>query len=401
MSMFRDNVKTLKLKKHELRAELKELKEKRAEVYEKMNTLMTKAEKEVRALTDEEKTEFDKLEKEVADLDATIERQERARKLVLEKNGTPEEKEQEERAENEAQNFEKYIRSITAEERATANLTASDNGAVIPSSIADKIIEAVEDICPIYQLADIYKVTGKLTIPYYDEDASNAIAMAYTNEFSELTSTAGKFKNIDLDGYLAGCLTKVSKSLVNNSKFDIVSFVIRRMSVAIARFIEKELLNGTSSKVTGLSDLTNKVTSAKAAAVSTDDLIDLQEAVADVYQPDAIWIMNKKTRTAIRKLKDNEGRYILNPDANARWGYTLFGKDVYCSDNMPTIAANKTTVFYGDMKGLAVKVSEDISVQVLKERFATEHVDGVVGWLEFDAKVQNAQAIAKLTQASA
>ena len=111
--------------------------------------------------------------------------------------------------------------------------------------------------------------------------------------------------------------------------------------------------------------------------------------------------MNKKTRTAIRKLKDNEGRYILNPDANARWGYTLFGKDVYCSDNMPTIAANKTTVFYGDMKGLAVKVSEDISVQVLKERFATEHVDGVVGWLEFDAKVQNAQAIAKLTQASA
>ena len=300
-----------------------------------------------------------------------------------------------------AQNFEKYIRSITAEERATANLTASDNGAVIPSSIADKIIEAVEDICPIYQLADIYKVTGKLTIPYYDEDASNAIAMAYTNEFSELTSTAGKFKNIDLDGYLAGCLTKVSKSLVNNSKFDIVSFVIRRMSVAIARFIEKELLNGTSSKVTGLSDLTNKVTSAKAAAVSTDDLIDLQEAVADVYQPDAIWIMNKKTRTAIRKLKDNEGRYILNPDANARWGYTLFGKDVYCSDNMPTIAANKTTVFYGDMKGLAVKVSEDISVQVLKERFATEHVDGVVGWLEFDAKVQNAQAIAKLTQASA
>lgn len=401
MSMFRDNVKTLKLKKHELRAELKELKEKRAEVYEKMNTLMTKAEKEVRALTDEEKTEFDKLEKEVADLDATIERQERARKLVLEKNGTPEEKEQEERAENEAQNFEKYIRSITAEERATANLTASDNGAVIPSSIADKIIEAVEDICPIYQLADIYKVTGKLTIPYYDEGASNAIAMAYTNEFSELTSTAGKFKNIDLDGYLAGCLTKVSKSLVNNSKFDIVSFVIRRMSVAIARFIEKELLNGTSSKVTGLSDLTNKVTSAKAAAVSTDDLIDLQEAVADVYQPDAIWIMNKKTRTAIRKLKDNEGRYILNPDANARWGYTLFGKDVYCSDNMPTIAANKTTVFYGDMKGLAVKVSEDISVQVLKERFATEHVDGVVGWLEFDAKVQNAQAIAKLTQASA
>lgn len=384
----------------EIRAELKELKEKRAELYEQLNAILVAAETEVRALNEAEQTEFDNLEKAIKELDATIERQDRARKMLFENTATKEDRAKENKEDEEQRAFEKYLRSTTAEERAATNLTASDNGAVIPTSVANKIVTRVEEICPVYQLADVYKVNGKLTIPYYD-DTTNAISMAYTNEFSELTSTSGKFVNIDLDGYLAGCLTKISKSLINNASFDITSVVIERMAVAIAKFIEKELLIGTSAKITGLSTLKNNVTSAKAAAVSLDDLIEVQEAVSDIYQAEAVWIMSKKTRTAIRKLKDSEGRYILNPDPTSKWGYTLLGKDVYCSDNMPEIAAGKTTVYYGDMKGLAVKVSEDISIQVLKERFATEHVDGVVGWVELDAKVQNEQAIAKLTQASA
>lgn len=384
----------------EIRAELKELKEKRAELYEQLNAILIAAETEVRALNETEQSEFDKLEKAIKELDATIERQDRARKMLFENTATKEDRTKENKEDEEQRAFEKYLRSTTAEERAATNLTASDNGAVIPTSVANKIVTRVEEICPVYQLADVYKVNGKLTIPYYD-DTTNAISMAYTNEFSELTSTSGKFVNIDLDGYLAGCLTKISKSLINNASFDITSVVIERMAVAIAKFIEKELLIGTSAKITGLSTLKNSITSAKATAVSLDDLIEVQEAVSDIYQAEAVWIMNKKTRTAIRKLKDSEGRYILNPDPTSKWGYTLLGKDVYCSDNMPEIAAGKTTVYYGDMKGLAVKVSEDISIQVLKERFATEHVDGVVGWVELDAKVQNEQAIAKLIQASA
>jgi HK97 family phage major capsid protein len=129
---------------------------------------------------------------------------------------------------------------------------------------------------------------------------------------------------------------------------------------------------------------------------ASDELIDLQEEVPDVYQAGAIWIMNRATRKAIRKLKDNDNNYILNKDATAKWGYTLFGKDVYTSNNMPTMAAANVVIYYGDMSGLAVKVSEDISIEVLREKFATQHVVGVVGWLEADAKVENAQKIAKL-----
>ena len=142
--------------------------------------------------------------------------------------------------------------------------------------------------------------------------------------------------------------------------------------------------------------MTQVVTADSATAIKSDDLIELQDAVPDAFQSDSIWIMNKKTRTAIRKLKDNEGNYLLNRDMTAKWGYTLLGKDVYCSDNMPEMKASAETIVYGDMSGLSVKVSEDASIEVLREKYATQHAIGVVAWLEMDAKVSDEQKIAKL-----
>lgn len=376
----------------EFRANLKSLIEQRNDKVAEMQALVEGAKKEVRALNEEELNRFNTLKSEIESIDATIKAEERARELEIIED--KKDKKKEERAVAEERAFANYIRGVV-EERADVNLAVGDNGAVIPTSIANKIIKKVYDISPIYQLATRYNVGGALTIPYYDE-STQKIEMAYATEFSDLESTSGKFASIELKGFLAGALTKISKSLINNSQFDIVSFVINAMAEAISRWIEKELLNGTADKVSGLSTVTQTVTAASATAITADELIDLQEAVPDAYQANAIWIMSKATRTAIRKLKDNDGNYILNKDATSRWGYTLFGKDVYTSDNMPTMAAGKTAIYYGDMSGLAVKLSEDVSIEVLREKFATQHAVGVVGWIEIDSKVENAQKIAKL-----
>lgn len=379
----------------------KKLAEQRAAYEQEMQEILDKAESEERAITEEESAKFDELEGKIKDIDRTIKAEERARGLKL--NVVDDKKNKELRAEEkEAQEeraFENYIRGVVSEERAS-NLTSGDNGAVIPASIANKIIKKVVEICPIYQMATRYNVGGTLSIPYYDEDTT-AITMAYATEFTELESSSGKFKSIELKGFLAGAITKVSKSLVNNSQFDIVNFVINQMAENIAKWIENELLNGTTQKIEGVSQCKQVVTAASSTAITADELIDLQETVPDVFQPGCIWIMNKATRTAIRKLKDSDGDYILQKDMTAKWGYRLFGADVYCSDNMPKTAAGKTTIVYGDMSGLAVKVSEDMNIEVLRERFATEHAIGVVGWLEMDAKIENEQKIAVLKMKSA
>lgn len=382
----------------EFRADLKSLTEQRNDKVTELQAIVDKAKEETRAMTEEEVTKFNTLEKEIKNLDTTIKAEERARDLkIIEdvKNKKPEERAAEERVIAEERAFENYIRGVV-EERADVNLTVGDNGAVIPSSIANKIIKKVYDISPIYQLATRYNIGGTLSIPYYDEE-SQSITMDYAEEFQELTSTSGKFTSIQLKGFLAGVLTKVSKSLINNSQFAIVPFVVNAMAESIARWIEKELLQGTDGKIEGLRGVTQIVTTASATAITADELIDVQEEVPDVFQGSAIWIMNKATRKAIRKLKDGDGTYLLQKDFNAKWGYTLLGKDVYTTDNMAGIEAGKDAIFYGDFSGLAVKLAEDMTIDVLREKFATQHAVGVVGWLEMDSKVENAQKIAKLT----
>lgn len=380
--------------------DLKSIAEQRAELVEKLEALTQQADTEQRAFTEEEEKDFDETESAIKKLDDTLKRMERARDIPL--NGTETKKKEEKSDDPEAleeRAFAAYVRGEVLEERADVNMTTGDNGAVIPSSIANKIIKKVHDISPIFQLAEKYHVSGNLSIPYYDE-SSQQITMAYATEFTDLESTSGKFASIELKGFLAGALSKISKSLINNSSFDIVPFVINEMAESVARWIEKELLNGTKDKIDGLSKVTT-LTAAAQAAVTADELIDVQEEIPDVYQADAIWIMSKKTRTAIRKLKDSDGNYILNKDATSRWGYTLFGKDVYTSENMPDMAAGKRAILYGDMSGLAVKISEDMNIQVLQEKFATQHAVGIISWIELDAKIQNAQKLTGLTMKAA
>lgn len=381
--------------------DLKKYLEMRAEKQEAMKKLVDAANTEERTLRAEERTQFDTLEAEIRELDETIRRIQSQRELEL--NEPAENMEDEETQdgagqdeERDLRDFDKYIRG-ELEERADSNITAGDNGAVIPSSIAQKIITNVVDMCPIYHDATRYNVKGTLSIPYYDESTGD-IQMEYAEEFTEGESTGGKFKSISLKGFLARAICDVSKSLINNSQFNIVDFVVSRMAQQIALFLEKELLKGTKDKAEGLSKIGEgmTVTTDNAAKISADEIIDLQETVPDMYQAGAYFIMNKATRTAIRKLKDGQGNYLLNKDANSRWGYTLFGKDVYTSGNMDKIGAGKTVMFYGDYSGLAVKVSEEVNIEILREIKARQHVVEVLGFVEFDAKIENGQKIAQM-----
>lgn len=130
--------------------ELKNLEEKRAALVEEMEGILNKAQEEERAFEESEQARFDEIEKEINAIDKTIEAKERARNL-----GNPGGKKKED-GENddltvEERAFVDYVRGTLTNERA-ANLTYADNGAVIPSSIVNKIIEKVVEICPIYSI---------------------------------------------------------------------------------------------------------------------------------------------------------------------------------------------------------------------------------------------------------
>ena len=303
--------------------------------------------------------------------------------------------------EQETRAFENYVRGIVLNERAAGdNLTLVGGNALIPTTILNRIIKKVYDICPILERSSKYNVKGNLDIPYYGEDSTNLVQVAYQQEFVELTSNVGNFTSIQLNGYLAGTLTLISRSLINSQNFDLVGFIVDHIAYAIKRFIEGELLNGTDGKVEGLSGVTLTQTAASANAITADEVIQLHDSIKDEFQANAIWIMSPATRTALRLLKDNMGRYMLQDDISLPFGTSLLGKPVYVSDNMPDITAGGTAIYYGDMRGLATKWVEEMSIEVLREKYATQHAIGVVGWLEFDSKVEDAQKIAKLQMAA-
>lgn len=378
----------------------KALLEKRADLQDSMESLLNTAKAEERAMTTEEVEQFDNYEAEIRNIDATLEREEK-RSMTEERKVVTEELTVEQR---DYQNFAEYIRATT-ENRADVNLTKGDNGAVIPKTIINKIMDKVEEISPVYRLATKYNIAGTINIPLVDE-SSNSITVAYSTEFTDLESKSNKFATIELTGYLYGALVKISKSLLNNSDFDLVNWVINKMAQKVAKFIEAELLNGTASKTSGIVrsyDSTNmKVTLASKTAITTDELIDMQDKIPDAYQGSACWIMSKDTRNKIRKLKDNDNNYLLVKDFSQQGEYTILGKPVYLSESMDGLGAvNKNVIIYGDMSGLAVKESETAEAQVLREKYATQHAIGVVLWGEIDAKVEDTQKIAVAVTPSA
>lgn len=380
---------------------LKALAEQRAALLAEMEAISETAKAETRAYSEEEIARAGELEAQIRAIDATYKAEEARAVLAASPKAVPvdgditptDKTEAEERA------FAQYIVDSKAEFRA-GELTMSANGAVIPTSIVNKIISKVKEISPLYAMATKYNIGGTITIPYYDESTS-AITMGYVEEFTELESHVGQFKSIELKGYLAGTLSVLSLSLINNSQFDVIGYIVNKMAEAIANWVEKELLHGTSQKITGLSNISADmtVTAASQTAITADEIMELQDKVIDAFQNGACFIMNRETRSAIRKLKDSDGDYLLNRDVSAKWGYTLFGKDVYTTDNADTMAAGKTVIYYGDFSGLAVKLSEDASINVLREKYATQHAVGVYAYMEMDAKIENAQKIACLKMA--
>lgn len=377
----------------------KELEEKKNDLIERATVIVNGAESEKRELTDAEAQELAEIRDDVRKIKeelATLELiKDETKDVAKEEGGEMEEEKKTDVEKAEERAFDAYVRGIVLNERA-GELTKGANGAVIPTTIVNKIIKKVYDICPILEYSTKYNVKGKIEIPLYNETSENAITVAFANEFEDLTSNVGTFSKIELDGYLAGALTLISRSLVNNSQFNIVEFIVSHMAYAIKRFIEDKLLNGAEGKITGLTTAVTAVTAEASTVITADEIIRLHDSIKDDFQNDAIWIMSPATRTALRTLTSTTGYYLLNDDISTPFGSSLLGKPVYVSDNMPDMGAGKTAIYYGDMKGLATKFSEEMEIEVLREKYATQHAVGVVGWLEFDGKIENAQMVKKL-----
>ena len=388
---------------------MKKLYEKKNSLLNEMEDILNKAKEETRSFTEEEKSRVEEIKSEIRGLEQVIANEEELRSFdksnITGATGNSE-KTTEERQQEEVEKEERqFIDAVATGE--IRNLTAGNNGGIIPVTIASDIIDTVKELCPLLDHADIYHVAGELRLPKFKATSSNAdgvatpIAASYVNEFTELTESTAQFETINLTNQIIGVLVKMSKSLLNRANFDVRSFIVNKVAKTIVEFLEKEMLIANEGKIQGAINTTNEVVAANQDKFDTTDLVDLQMAIPSAYQKNCIWIMHKDILKALRKLKTADGQFILNADVTAPFGYTILGKPVYLSDSMPkNIAAGKNVMLYMDASGYAVKMTKSMEIQMLMEKYATQYAVGICAYVEIDAKIADENKIARLKMKS-
>jgi HK97 family phage major capsid protein len=105
------------------------------------------------------------------------------------------------------------------------------------------------------------------------------------------------------------------------------------------------------------------------SADPVDDLIDLIYAPRTQFRQNARFVMNRKTVSAVRKLKDNDGHYIWSPDEAG--GATLLGYPITEIEDMPDIAANVAAIAFGDF-ARGYLIVDRAGVRVLRDPYSAK-----------------------------
>ena len=214
--------------------------------------------------------------------------------------------------------FAGYIRSMVGKTATPQNITMGNNGAIIPSTIAKRIINQVKEICPIFAGVTMFNVKGTLKIPVYGDKlgadgANHNINVAFSDEFTELTADAGAFTSVDLGGFLAGALVLIGKSVVNNADIDVVNFIVNEMSRRIAWFLRTSCSTVRRARTPRLPPPNNclQVLHPK----SPTSLLSFRTGCRANGRPMPVgrWL---PARLRLSELKYVDGTYILQPDAS-------------------------------------------------------------------------------------
>jgi HK97 family phage major capsid protein len=190
---------------------------------------------------------------------------------------------------------------------------------------------------------------------------------------------------------------QVSLQLLQDTAFNLDTWVPRQLGIRIGRAVAAHLATGTgSSQPEGL--FTNATagktgTTGQTTSVIYDDLVDVIHSVDPAYRPNARWVMNDSSLKIIRKLKDTQGRPLWEPSLQVGVPDSLLGYPVTVDQGVAVMAANAKSIGFGDISQAYI-VRQVVGGQVLRlaERFADALQVGYLGFLRLDAKPNDSAA---------
>ena len=343
-----------------------ELREKRAKAWETAKNFLDSRRGENGLVSAEDNSTYEKMETEVVNLGKEIDRLEKQAAIdlelskatsapLLEKPQADARSRKTGRASNEYKNaFWQVMRNKAGLEVKNALQIGSDaeGGYLTPDEFEHTLVEALEEEDIFRGLANTIQTSSgdrKIPVVATKGDAS------WVDEEWAIPESDDSFKQVTLSAYKLATMIKISEELLNDSAFDLESYVAKEFGRRIGTKEEEAFFVGDGTgKPTGILDETGggqlgKTTSG-AAAISFDEIMDLFYSLKSPYRKNATFLMNDSTVKAIRKLKDGGGQYIWQPSMVEGTPDTILNRPVLTSAYMPEISAGNKTVAFGDFK---------------------------------------------------
>ena len=263
----------------------------------------------------------------------------------------------------------------------------SEGGYLAPDEYQRTLIEALEEQNIFRQLAHVISTSsGDRKIPVV---ASKGTA-SWIDEEAAYPESDDSFGQVSIGAYKLATMLKVSEELLNDSVFDLPSYIAREFARRIGAAEEEAFFTGNGTgKPTGILNATGGaetgVTAASATAITMDEVMDLYYSLRAPYRRNAVFIMNDSTIKAIRKLKDGNSQYLWPPGMKEGEPDRLLGYRLVTSTHMPVIAADAKPILFGDLSSYWIADREGRSMQRLNELYAatgqvgfrvTQRVDG-------------------------
>ena len=397
-----------------------ELREKRAKAWEAAKAFLDSHRKENGILSAEDDAAYTKMEQEITDLGKEIERLERQEAFDAELNrpvnkpltGKPGGKEADgedktgRASDDYRKNFWNAMRSKVPMPAVTNALqigTDSEGGYLVPDEYERTLVEALEEENIFRQMAKVIKTSsGDRKIPVV---ASKGTA-SWIDEEGAFPESDDSFGQVSIGAYKLGTMIKVSEELLNDSVFDLQSYISREFARRIGAKEEEAFFTGDGKgKPLGVLAATGGaetgVTAASATAVTADELMDLYYSLKSPYRKKSVWVLNDSTIKAIRKLKDNNGQYLWQPSLTAGAPDMILGRPIKTSAYMPAIAAGAKTIAFGDFSYYWIADRQGRSFKRLNELFAATGQVGFLASQRVDGKMILAEAVKVLVQKAA
>jgi HK97 family phage major capsid protein len=387
-----------------------ELREKRAKVWEQAKAFLDEKRGEDGLLSAEDTKTYEKMEAEVVSLGKEVERLERQAAIDLELSrptsqaltGRPTTGGEEDKTGRASGEYEKAfwnaMRRPVVNESDRQSLTVgtdSEGGYLVPDEFERILIEALEEENIMRTLAKIIKTSsGDRKIPVVASKGS----ATWVDEEGPILESGDTFTQVSIGAFKLATMIKVSEELLNDSVFDLSSYIAKEFGRRIGAKEEEAFFIGDGEgKPTGIFNGSGGaelgVTAVKATEITADELLDLFYSLKAPYRKKAVFVMNDATVKAIRKLKDGTGQYLWQPSITAGEPDTLLNRPVKTSAYIPTLEAAAKVIAFGDFGYYWIADRQGRAFQRLNELYAVTGQIGFKATQRVDGKLILAEAV--------